>query len=42
MPEAKDLQDSTDGSPARQARCRLTSEQEATWFAYMRVVLRLN
>jgi DNA-binding MarR family transcriptional regulator len=42
MPEAKDLHDSADGSPARQARGGLTSGQEATWFAYMRVVLRLN
>jgi len=42
MPEAKDLHDSADGSPARQARRGLTSEQQATWFAYRRVVLRLN
>lgn len=42
MPEAKSLHDSAEGSPARQPRPGLTSEQEATWFAYMRVALRLN
>jgi DNA-binding MarR family transcriptional regulator len=42
MPQAKDVHDGAGGSPARPARHALTSEQEATWFAYMRVVLRLN
>jgi DNA-binding MarR family transcriptional regulator len=42
MPQAKDVHDGADGSPARRGRGPLTSEQEATWFAYMRVVLRLN
>ncbi|HXT91550.1 MAG TPA: MarR family transcriptional regulator [Trebonia sp.] len=45
---AKDLRDSadepdgSDGSATRQGRTGLTAEQEATWFAYMRVALRLN
>jgi DNA-binding MarR family transcriptional regulator len=42
MPEANDGPDRADGSAARTASRGLTAEQEATWFAYMRVVLRLN
>ena len=38
----KDLRDSADGSKTRPAGSGLTAEQEATWFAYMRVALRLN
>jgi hypothetical protein len=42
MPKAKDRRDSADGSAPRPASGGLTAEQEATWFAYMRVALRLN
>src|SRR5689334_4098536 len=40
MPE--DLRDSADGSATLPTGSGLTAEQEATWFAYMRVALRLN
>lgn len=42
MPKAKERRDSADGSAPRSASGGLTAEQEATWFAYMRVTLRLN
>jgi|SRR6185312_15412009 DNA-binding MarR family transcriptional regulator len=42
MPGAIELPDDTDGPQARQADHGLTTEQEATWFSYMRVTLRLN
>src|SRR3569833_2473660 len=38
----KDRGDSADGSATQSTRNELTAEQEATWFAYMRVALRLN
>src|SRR3569833_248407 len=38
----KDRGDSADGSATQSPRNELTAEQEATWFAYMRVALRLN
>ncbi|MCO5970102.1 MarR family winged helix-turn-helix transcriptional regulator [Actinoallomurus soli] len=38
----KDLRESADGPVTRPAGSGLTAEQEATWFAYMRVALRLN
>jgi DNA-binding MarR family transcriptional regulator len=42
MPKPQDRPDSPDGSAARPASDGLTPEQEAAWFAYMRVALRLN
>lgn len=41
MAKAKDRRDRADGPAPREAG-GLTAEQEATWFAYMRVALRLN
>src|SRR3569833_4309236 len=38
----KDRGDSADGSATQSTRNELTAEQVATWFAYMRVALRLN
>ena len=38
----KDLRDSADRSAIQPSSTGLTAEQEATWFAYMRVALRLN
>ncbi len=42
MPRPEDPRDSPGGSAARPAGGGLSAEQEATWFAYMRVFLRLN
>ena len=42
MPGATEMPDSTDGSQTPPADHGLTAEQETTWFAYMRVALRLN
>ncbi|GAB2841943.1 MarR family winged helix-turn-helix transcriptional regulator [Actinocorallia aurea] len=42
MTKSKGRRDRAEEQTARQADGGLTAEQEATWFAYMRVTLRLN